>query len=263
MEKWADYLISKEKWLNTSKTIDSFMVHSDNGTSVGLGEEKNRVWIIQQIRIGKTFCCIYLREDGAWYKGSVLTLNTTGGLKWSDDLPIIQTKRKTFISYYHHDDQSYKEKFENLTSDLIVNKSVQDGDINSDNSDEYIKQLIQKEFLKDTTVLIVLIGQKTKCRKHIDWEISGALNLKVGDQYAGILGLLLPSHVDYGKNTYSSSNIPERLANNLDSGYAVIGDYTTDRKKIQLYIEMAFRNRTSKSDKWNNTKIQMKKNSCD
>ena len=262
MSKWADYLISKEKWLSTSKTIDSFMVHLDNGSSVGFGEEKNRSWIIQQIRLGKTFCCIQLSEDGLWKKGSSLKLGINGGLQWSNSLPLIQTKRKTFISYYHNEDQEYKEKFINLTKDLIVNKSVEDGDIDSDVSDEYIKQLIQKGFLNDTTVLIVLIGNKTKCRKHVDWEISGALNLKVGDQYAGILGLILPSHDDYGKSTYSSSNIPERLANNLDSGYAVIQDYTTDRKKIQSYIEMAFKNRTSKSDKRNNSKPQMKINSC-
>lgn len=262
MNKWADYLISKEKWLTTSKTIESFIVHSDTGDSVGIGVEKKRDWIVQQLQLGKTFCCINLQEDGLWKKGGAITIGTKGGLKWSGKLPIIQTKRKTFISYYHKDDQEYKEKFVNLTKDLIVNKSVEDGDINSEVSDEYIKQLIQKGFLNDTTVLIVLIGNKTKCRKHVDWEISGALNLKVGGQYSGLLGLLLPTHIDYGKDTYSMSNIPERLANNLKSGYATIHDYTTDRKKIQSYIDVAFKNRTSKSDQRSNSKPQMKINSC-
>src|SRR5690606_8667355 len=110
MSKWADYLISKEKWLSTSKTIDSFMVHLVNGSSVGFGEEKNRSWIIQQIRLGKTFCCIQLSEDGLWKNGSSLKLGINGGLQWSNSLPLIQTKRKTFISYYHNEDQEYKEK---------------------------------------------------------------------------------------------------------------------------------------------------------
>lgn len=262
MEKWADFLVSKVKWLNSSKTISTFLVHIDNGDSVGSGDEKDRNWIVQHLRSGYTFNCINLDENGLWKKGSFLTLSSTGGLKWSDDLPNILTKRKTFISYYHKDNQAYKENFVNLTSDLIVNKSVEDGDIDSDVSDEYIKQLIQKGFLNDTTVLIVLIGNKTKCRKHVDWEISGALNLKVGDQYAGLLGLLLPNHVDYGKDTYSPSNIPARLADNLNSGYALIQDYTLDRKKIQSYIETAFKNRTSKSEKRNNSKPQMKSNTC-
>ena len=108
------------------------------------------------------------------------------------------TKRKSFVSYYHKDNQDDRTKFENLFGDLIVSKSVEDGDIDSDNSDGYIKQLIQKDFLADTTVLVVLIGQKTKCRMHVDWEISGALNLKIGDNNAGLLGIILPSHSDYG-----------------------------------------------------------------
>ena len=65
-------------------------------------------------------------------------------------------------------------------------------------SDDYVKQLIQKGYLYDTTVLVVLLGAKTKCRKHVDWEMSGALNRKVGDTYAGLLGLMLLTHPDYG-----------------------------------------------------------------
>lgn len=33
----------------------------------------------------------------------------------------------------------------------------------------------------------------------MDWEISGALNYKVGDHYAGLLGIVLPNHPDYEK----------------------------------------------------------------
>lgn len=262
MEKWADYLISQKKMFNNTFTIESLMVHVDFGDKIGHGEEKNRNWVMQQMRLGKTFCCIQLNEQGIWVKSLQIILGINGELKWTQGLPLIQTKHKTFISYYHKDDQQYKEKFVKLTSDLILNKSVEDGDINSDVSDEYIKQLIQKGYLSETTVLVVLIGKNTKCRKHVDWEISGALNLKVGGQYSGLLGLLLPTHPDYGKETFSYTNIPERLADNIKSGYAFIGDYTTDRKKIQDFIETAFKNRTSKSDKRDNSKAQMKINSC-
>lgn len=262
MDKWADYLISKEKWLQGTKTIDCFIVHQDNGDSVGQGIERKRNWIIQKLDAGYSFCCIHLGEDGKWKKGNNLTKKTNGGLNWNDTLPLILTKRKSFISYYHKDDQNYKEKFKNLSSDLIVNKSVEDGDINSDNKDEYIKQLIQKGYLSDTTVLIVLLGPKTKCRKHVDWEISGALNLKVGDNYAGLLGLKLPNHPDYGTGKYTYSEQPQRLTDNLKTGYAIIRDYTTDRKKLQEYIELAFSNRKSKSDKRTNSRAQLKINTC-
>jgi len=260
--KWADYLISKEKWIPNTKRIESFLVHPDNEDTVGNGTERNRNWVVQKLSSGYTFKSIYKTENGKWSCGGSVTLNQNGSLSWSDDLPLILTKRKTFVSYYHKANQSYKDEFINLTSDLIINKSVNDGDISSDVSDEYIKQLIQKGYLSDTTVLIVLLGQKTKCRKHVDWEISGALNLKVGDNYAGLLGLKLPGHPDYGTGRYTYSEQPARLTDNLKSGYAVIRDYTTDRKKIQNYIELAFKNRNNKSDKRINSRIQLDRNLC-
>lgn len=260
--KWADFLVSKVKWDEGKNKIVSLMVHKDNEDSVGADIERDRNWVIQQFNSGKTFSCIHLGENGKWYKGSDIRYEN-GALKWNDSLPLIQTKRKTFISYYHKDDQSYKEKFKNLTSDLIVNKSVEDGDISTDVKDEYIKQLIQKGFLSDTTVLIVLIGNKTKCRKHIDWEISGALNLKVGDSYAGLLGLKLPNHPDYGTGKATYNLMPARLADNFKSGYAIIRDYTTDRKKLQEYIELAYKNRTQKADKRTNSRPQMQRNTCE
>lgn len=262
MNKWADYLVSKEKWIQGSKTIDSFIIHLDNEDSVGQGIERNRNWIVQKLDSGNSFCCIKLGEDGKWKKGSSLIKKTNNGLSWSDNLPLILTKRKSFISYYHKDDQDYKEKFKNITSDLIINKSVEDDDINSDNKDEYIKQLIQKGYLNDTTVLIVLLGPKTKCRKHVDWEISGALNLKVGNNYAGLLGLKLPSHPDYGTDKYTYNEQPQRLTDNLKTGYAVIRNYTTDRKKLQEYIELASSNRKSQSDNRINSRAQLKTNTC-
>lgn len=262
MDKWADYCVSQIKWNELGKQIVEFIVHEDKGDTLTSGTNRDRNWVIQKINNNKTFCTVQYNEKGNWNKTSNVRLEN-GALKWNDSsLPLIQTKRKSFISYYHKDDQNSKESFQNLTSDLIVNKSVGDGDINSDVSDEYIKQLIQKVFLNDTTVLIVLIGTKTKYRMHVDWEISGALNHKVGESYAGLLGLILPSHPDYGTKKATYDLMPPRLADNFKSGYAVIRDYTIDRKKIQEYIELAFENRSNESDKRDNSRIQMKKDTC-
>lgn len=122
--------------------------------------------------------------------------------------------------------------------------------------------MIQKDYLVDATVLVVLIGPKTKCRKHIDWEISGALNRKVGDSYAGLLGIRLPEHPDFGTGKHSSDLLPARLADNLKTGYAIIRDWTYDRVKMQSFIEEAFTNRTLKADKRTNSRIQMDKDTC-
>jgi hypothetical protein len=263
MTKWADFLVSKEKWIPNIKRIDSLTIYIDNGDSVSTKSyEVRRDWVVQQINKGKTFCCIHRNEDGNWSQGSNLTLSTKNTLNWNDNLPLILPKRKSFISYYHKDDKDYKKKFCNLTSDLIVNKSVEDGDIKPENGADYVKQLINDGYMNDTTVLIVLLGPNTKCRKHVDWEISGALNVKVGVSYAGLLGLKLPSHPDYGTGKYSHKLQPQRLTDNLKTHYAVIRDFTTDRKKLQEYIELAFGNRISKPNNRINSRIQMKINTC-
>lgn len=256
-----DYWVSKVKWDGNKKVV-SMYVHQNEDNSVGVYEEMSRSDIIKYINDGYVFCSIVKQENGRWQKGSYVM--TDGAILKNIDtqLPLIQTKRKTFVSYYHKDDSEYKKKFLNLMDDLIVNKSVEDGDINSNVSDEYVKQLIQKEYLHDTTVLIVLLSNKTKCRKHVDWEISGALNFKVGDSYTGLLGLLLPTHDDFGSGKCKHSNIPDRLADNLTTGYAVVRDYTTDRKKLQGYLEEAYNRRKTHADKRMNSRTQMKDDTC-
>jgi hypothetical protein len=82
------------------------------------------------------------------------------------------TKHNVFLSYYHADDQSDKDKFEELFGDIFFNNSVGDGDIDDDLSTDYIKRLIQKGYLTNTSVLVVLVGKNTHKRKHVDWEIS-------------------------------------------------------------------------------------------
>lgn len=236
-----------------SKTIDAFETHDRN-------------WFKQKLSIGKTFCKLNKNRSGKYailndtveydaYK-DIISIGGYGATK----LPQNITKRKTFLSYYHKDEQ-YKKYYENLFDDLIVNKSVQKGDIDSDNSDEYIKQLIQKEYLYDTTVLVVLLGAKTKHRKHVDWEISGALNYKVGDHYAGLLGIVLPTHPDYGKPNYQKNyaDFPKRFWANYESGYAVMIDWTEDRVFMQNAIEKAFRQRAN-DDKRRNSIPQMQRN---
>lgn len=257
-----DYWISKVQWNDTGKRIVSMIAHVNNNNSVGDSKEMTRDDIVRNINVGFSFCCILKKEDANWSISKEVTINKDGGLVFDTNIPFLQTKRKTFVSYYHKDDSEYKKKFLNLMDDLIINKSVEDGDINSDVSDEYVKQLIQKEYLHDTTVLIVLLSNKTKCRKHVDWEISGALNYKVGDSYAGLLGLLLPTHDDYGNEKYTYSKIPERLADNLKTGYAIIRDYTTDRKKLQRYIEEAYSLRKFHADNRVNSRAQMKDDIC-
>lgn len=255
--KWADYCVSKLS-LDDNGLIDNIICCGDLGDSLSTDYERDRIWMVEQILNGKTFCSIKRNDRGKW--NNIGSFSYDGRIFSWKIVPKNINKRKTFISYYHFEDQEYKEKLKNLFDDLITHKSVEDGDIDSDNSDGYIKQLIQKDYLSDTTVLIVLIGPNTKYRKHIDWEISGALNSKVGDKYSAILGLKLPNHPDFGTGSHHYDLLPNRLSDNLKSNYAIIRDWTHDRVKMQEYIELAFERRNTHSDNIDNTRKQMTRN---
>jgi hypothetical protein len=260
--KWADYCISKISFKEDGITILEAFVHADKEEFVEQGEIRDRNWLVQQVNNNKTFCCITRDPEGKWLKKGEFRLEN-GGFKWDIALPKVLTKRKTFVSYYHHDDQKYKERFENLFGDLVVSKSVTQGAIDSNNSDEYIKQLIQKEYLSETTVLVVLVGPKTKCRKHVDWEIAGAISTRVGGN-SGLIGILLPTHPSFGENkTYDPNNLPKRLAANLNSGYARLFDWSDERVKMQEWIEAAFKGKSETEKIVNKSIPQMQKDTCE
>lgn len=259
--KWADYCVTKLS-LTVGGMINNVLLYKDLGESLDNEEiERKRDWLVQQVNNGKTFCSIKRNDNGRW--DNIGNMSYDGNIFTWHIVPQNIARRKTFVSYYHKDDNKYRAKFENLFGDLIIGKSVEDGDIDSDISDEYIKQLIKKDYLKDTTVLVVLIGPNTKCRKHVDWEISGALSSRVGGN-SGLIGILLPTHPDYGiGKKWSAENLPKRLAANIESGYAKLFDWTDDRVMLQCWIEDAFSMKSKTEKIVNSTISQMKRNTCE
>lgn len=105
---------------------------------------------------------------------------------------------KVFISYYHKDDQWYKEalvKF-GTTNSIFIDASVDTGDIPDYLPDERIREIIRDKYLRDSTVTIVLIGTETKRRKHIDWEIYSSMYDGAVNKKSGILIINLPGVSD-------------------------------------------------------------------
>lgn len=172
----------------------------------------------------------------------------------------LSTRHKVFLSYYHKQDQCYKDRFEKLFGNQFINKSVKTGDINADTSDPYIKRLIQEGYLSDASVVVVLCGQNTWGRKHVDWEISGGLNTKLKGN-SGLVGILLPTHPSFHENECNPATIPERLRHNIESGYAKLYNWTEDVDQIKEIIENAFQGRKN-GDLINNSKIQMQRNTA-
>ena len=54
----------------------------------------------------------------------------------------------------------------------MVSKSIQPGDIDTDTNTERVMQKIRDEYLKGSTVTVVLIGLHTYGRKCVDWELT-------------------------------------------------------------------------------------------
>jgi hypothetical protein len=174
----------------------------------------------------------------------------------------LKIRRKVFISYYHADDQKYKDYLEKKFGHLLISKSVNPGDINTDVSADYIKKLIQQNYISDASVLIVLISPKTKCRKHVDWELSAALNKKVGG-YSGLAGIVLPTLPPLANGNYTNSSLPSRLVDNLNSKYASLWTWkyaTASDANMSQVLETALNSRINLSDKIDNSRVQMGKN---
>ena len=116
-------------------------------------------------------------------------------------------RHKVFVSYYHHDDQKYKEsiiKWEYYNKDkgkyetIFDNYSVGNGDIDDEKlTDEQIRRIIKKEYINEASVLLLLCGKETKNRKHIDWEIQAAMHGD-GEDKLGIVVINLPT-INQGK----------------------------------------------------------------
>lgn len=172
------------------------------------------------------------------------------GLQKEKDMS--QTNRhKVFVSFYH-DDQEYKDLFVRMMGEDMVDKSVEDGDIDDLNiKTETLRQKIRDDFIADATVTIVLIGPCTWKRKHVDWEIGSSLRKTDKNPRCGLLGILLPNHPDFGTGKYHPHLIPPRLADNCgdDDPYACIYNWPGQQatEQIRRWIHKAFQRRDGTS----------------
>ena len=184
--------------------------------------------------------------------------------KWKEDYRMFAERHKVFISYYHKD-QYYKDIFENCFNDIFINKSVGDGEINTDVSTDYIKRLIQENYISDSSVIVVLIGRKPYCRKHVDWDISAKKKKKVGG-YSGLIGILLPDFPFTPEGKYHFENIPPRLADNVRSDYAKVYSWNwvcSNQQRIRQAIDEAFQIKNDSPNKIDNSRDQFLYNRCE
>ena len=180
---------------------------------------------------------------------------------------------RVFISYHHENDQPYKDLLVDLAEkhQIFIDASVDTGDISGDLSDEAIREKIRDEYLKDSTVTVVLVGAETKSRKHVDWEIYSSMYNGATNKKSGIIVVVLPGgnssyicapHGQEERDLYSSvawesvdsraeykrayPTMPERLIDNLVYPKAMVSVVPWDHINedvIRDLVEMAFEDR--------------------
>lgn len=135
------------------------------------------------------------------------------------------TKHNVFISF-HSKDEGYRNAFERDFGHLFISKSVQNGDIDPDNKDEYTKRLIREGHISPSSVIIALYGAETKDRKHVDWEISAGLSAQAGG-HSGLVVILLPNFPVAPFDAFNNFKkekiydyVHPRTAKNIESGFA-------------------------------------------
>ena len=152
------------------------------------------------------------------------------------------SKHKVFISHYHADATAVKKFVDKFAEeeDIFIPKIVGDDYDTTINSDdpEYIMRRIREDYLTDSTVTIVLIGNETYKRKYVDWEIASTLRNDTNNKRSGLIGIFLPN-----KNK-RNTNVPERLQDNIDSGYAKLYEYPEfPHLELEKWIEQAYEQR--------------------
>lgn len=150
---------------------------------------------------------------------------------------------RVFVSFYHRDDQSYKDALVKWAKEheVFIDGSVDIGDIPDEWNDQKIRETIRDEYLRDTSVTILLVGPNTRHRKHVDWEIYSSMYDGKKNKRSGIIVVMLPEtncdgcHIPYAnekskiypeitnwvkvnsRNEYEQRypDMPERIIDNL------------------------------------------------
>lgn len=182
-------------------------------------------------------------------------------------------KHKVFISYHHANDQWYKNELLRLNRiyEIFIDSSVDTGDIDDNLPDDRIREIIRDEYLRDSTVTILLVGVETKNRKHIDWELYSSMYDGKVNKKSGVLIINLPStnctyytasHEGEKEKVYPENTswmtiddraeyerrypyLPARIIDNLlksDAKVSVVNwdKISTDIEKLRFLIEQTF-----------------------
>jgi hypothetical protein len=162
-------------------------------------------------------------------------------------------KRKVFISFHHKNDQPWFDYFSKKFSDqyeVFYDQSLNTQLVRSDDP-EYINRAIREDYIKGSSITIVLCGAETWKRKYVDWEIYSTLHYE-----HALLGVALPTAQ---KTSDGKIIVPTRLHANIQTGYAHFINWTDDATDLKQQMETAINNSKNKQ-LIDNTQEKMQRN---
>lgn len=172
-------------------------------------------------------------------------------------MAIEKKSRNCFVSYHHDNDQHYIAKLRKTISSMKIADYSLKNDIGHLTDETIYKKVREK--MRNCSVTVVLIGSRTGHRKWIDWEIWASLRSYTHpyDQLKsfkpnGLLAIYLPTN---------SHSVPERLADNIKSGYAVSMKWENLERDFESKVNYAYWNRTNNAYKIDNSREREDSNS--
>ncbi|MGZ9569551.1 TIR domain-containing protein [Alcaligenes nematophilus] len=172
------------------------------------------------------------------------------------------TKRRVFISHHQSDNKEVNEFIDTFANEhKVFTPYVLGANSNYDMIDSsnpaYVMSQIRKNYLKDSSVTIVLIGSCTHSRRYVDWEIKSSLRQSDTELPNGLIGILLPS-------MEKSGHLPERLRDNWNTEhkdcFARYYAYPTSMDRLGAWIDDAYNARTTRAKFIANSQDMMKYN---
>ena len=154
---------------------------------------------------------------------------------------------------YDSADEYWRVRFDDVFAHEFAYRFVRPDAVPDEGGEFYGRELHDKGYLTPETVALVLIGPKTYSSKKVDWEVAAALD-NGGTRPAGLIAVRLPSHEDYQKTSVNPRRIPQRIADNLRSGYIKIFDWTESHRELESRLYGALRDAKSRAHLIQNTR---------
>ena len=139
---------------------------------------------------------------------------------------------------YAHDDEAFAKQFHEMMEPFGISvSSCRDNETNQEIEEQ------AESVLTHCSLVVVLIGPKTRDSRWVDLEIALGTAPRTGLPGAGLLGIILPEHVDFAMPYYDPANIPLRLHDRARWEYALVRKWIDRPDVIHSWLQDAERRR--------------------